>query len=107
MFTKVVVRDYHPTLRKEAILLASTMLKNPDALHKHFQRTSASATMSILYDYPTIKSEYDKALTEIHTFIDRMSIASVPGAYLVELFPWMIYIPERYASLPLILCLIT
>ena len=52
--------------------------------------------MSILYDYPTLENEHDEAVTQIHAFADRMSAASAPGAYLVELFPWMIHIPERY-----------
>ena len=99
ILTKVVVRDYHPVFCKEAVLLASAILKNPDALDKHIQRSSASATMSILYDYPTLENEHDETITKIHTFIDRMSTASAPGAYLVELFPWMIHIPERYESI--------
>jgi hypothetical protein len=54
--------------------------------------------MSILYDYPTLENEHDETITRIHAFIDRMSAATAPGAYLVELFPWMIHIPERYES---------
>ena len=62
----------------------------------HFQRTAASAAMSILYDYPTLETEHDKTLKEVHSFVDRVSVASAPGNYLVEVFPWMMYIPERY-----------
>ena len=71
------------------------MLENPEALDMHFQRSSASATMSILYDYPTLENEHDKNLTGILDFIDRMSAAIAPGAHLVELFPWMVHIPAR------------
>ena len=99
VLTKVVVHDYHPVLCKEAALLASAILKKPDALDKHFQRSSASAVMSILYDYPTLENEHDETITQIHAFIDHMSAASVPGAHLVELFPWMIHIPERYGPI--------
>ncbi len=99
ILTKVVVRDYHPIFCKEAILLASAILKNPDVLDKHIQLSSASATLSILYDYPTLENLHDETFTQIHAFIDRMSAASAPGAYLVELFPWMIHIPERYGSI--------
>ena len=106
ILTKVIVRDYHPVFCKEAILLASAMLENPHALDKHIQRSSASATMSILYDYPTLENEHDKTLTKIHAFIDRISAATAPGAYLVELLPWMIHIPERYESMPFFVCLI-
>ena len=99
ILTKVVVRDYHPIFCKEAIILASAVLENPLALDKHIQRSAASATMSILYDYPTLENENDDTLTKIHAFINRLSAASAPGAYLVELFPWMNYIPERYESM--------
>jgi hypothetical protein len=71
------------------------MLENPDASDNHFQRSSASATMSILYDYPTLENEHDKNLIGILDFIDRMSAAVAPGAHLVELFPWMVHIPAR------------
>jgi len=98
MLTKVVVRDYHPIFRKEAILLAFAILKNAEGLDENIERSAASATMSILYDYPTLESEHDEALTRVHAFINHLSAAAAPGAHLVELFPWMIYIPERYAS---------
>jgi hypothetical protein len=107
ILTKVIVRDYHPVFCKEAILLASAMSENPHALDKHIQRSSASATMSILYDFPTLENEHDETLTRIHAFIDRLSAAATPGAHLVELFPWMIHIPERYESMPFFVCLIT
>ena len=83
------------------------MVENPHALDKHIQRSSASATMYILYNYPTLENEDDETLTKIHAFIDRISAATAPGAYLVELFPWMIRIPERYEITPFFVCLIT
>jgi len=96
VLTKTTVRDYHPTFCKEAIILASSILDNPEALVNHIERSSASATMSILYDYPTLEGNHDKAITEIHAFINRVSAAGAPGAYLVDWFPWIMYIPERY-----------
>ena len=93
--TKGVVREYRPVFFKEAILLASAVLKTPDALQNHFERAAASAIMSITYDYPTLEDEHDNTITEIHAFLDRLSAAGAPGAHLVEFFPWMIHIPER------------
>ena len=96
--TKTAARSYHTLLRKEGIILASSLLASLRAqdLEKHFQRTAASATMSMLYDYPTLETENDKTLSEIHAFIDRLSVAAVPGTYLVDVFPWMMRIPERF-----------
>jgi hypothetical protein len=98
MLTKVAVRDYHPIIRKEAILLASSILQDPDGLDTHLKRSAASATMSILYDYPTLEDEHDKTIAEIHRFIGHVSSAAAPGSHLVELMPWMLYIPDRYPS---------
>ncbi|KAI9446203.1 cytochrome P450 [Lactarius indigo] len=95
---KVAVREYHPILRKEATLLSSAILDDQGALEKHFQRFAASAIMSILYDYPTLENNDDDTLKRIHTFIGRLSKAAAPGAYLVELLPWMMHIPERFAK---------
>jgi hypothetical protein len=95
MLTKAAVRDYRPVFFKEAILLASAILKTPDALGGHFKRAAASAIMSILYDHPTLENEHDKAITEVHELVERLAAAAAPGAHLVELFPWMIHIPER------------
>ena len=94
--SKSAVRSYHMILRKEGVLLASALLENPRALEKLFQRTAASAIMSIVYDYPTLEIENDKNVKDIRVFNERMSKAGAPGAYLVELFPWMVYIPEMY-----------
>ena len=51
--------------------------------------------MSILYDYPALETEDDKDLKEIHVFNDYVSEAAAPGAHLVELFSWMMHIPDR------------
>ena len=75
--------------------MASELLRNPEAREKHFQRCTASATMSILYDYPTLETENDKTLEEIHAYIDRISKAATPGEHLVDVFPCMIHIPDR------------
>ncbi|KAH8980328.1 cytochrome P450 [Lactarius hatsudake] len=96
--TKLAVRDYHPILRKEATILSSALLDDQGDLEKHFQRFAASSIMSILYDYPTLENNNDPTLKRIHMYISRVSKAAAPGAYLVELLPWMMYIPERFAK---------
>ena len=97
--SKAAIRDYHPVLRMESILLASALLEDPSALERHFQGIAASATLSIMYDYPTLKTEDDENLKGSRILINRMSAASAPGAYLVEAMPWMLYIPETCVPL--------
>ena len=63
--------------------------------------------MSILYNYPTIEKEHDNTVMEIHVLLNRIAAAAAPGAHLVEFFPWMIHIPERFHILTSIVRLIT
>jgi hypothetical protein len=85
---------------KEATILISSLLTPSDNLEheKHFQRLTASTMMSIVYDYPTVMSEHDPAVEKIEKYNHRLS--NTPGSYLVDVFPWMKYIPERSDSWP-------
>lgn len=95
--SKEAVRSFSPILTKEATLLVSALLTNPPSSDrtKHLQRAGTSAIMSIAYDYPTVISEYDTTIKEIDNYNKRIAYAAMPGNFLVELFPWMTYIPER------------
>ncbi|KAH8982276.1 cytochrome P450 [Lactarius akahatsu] len=95
--SKTAVLSYHNMLREEAVLLTSASLADPGALENHFQRAATSAIMSVLYSYPTLENEEDETVKEIYAFIERISMAAAPGAYLVDLFPWMLHLPERFA----------
>ncbi|SRR5260221_8181319 len=95
--TKTVLQRYYPIQTKEATILVSSLLTpsvslNPD---KQFQRLTASTIMSIVYDHPTIVSEHDHTVKQIEEFNNRISEAALPGAYFVDIFPWMVRIPER------------
>jgi hypothetical protein len=94
--TKRAVQNYHPIQMREATILASLLLSsascNPD---KQFQRLAVSTIMSIVYDYPTLMSEHDQVIKRIDEYVCRVSHAANPGAFFVNIFPWMMYIPER------------
>ena len=95
--SKEAERNFHPILTKEATLLVSVLLTNSSSSDpmKHFLRTGTSVIMSILYDYPTLISEHDTIIEQIDKYNQRIARAGRPGNFLVELFPWMMYIPER------------
>ena len=94
--TKVAVQRYHPIQTKEANILVSALLENPENRERHFQRTAASTIMSILYDYPTLSSWQDEAVQDMNRAVQGIR----QGAYWmsrVELCPWLLYIPQRLA----------
>ena len=91
--TKGAVQRYQSTLTKEATILASAVLANPEYRDQHFQRATASTMLSILYDFPTLTSAQDKVVQEIDRVVHQS--LRTAGSSFVEFFPWMIYIPER------------
>ena len=108
--TKRAVQNYYPIQTKDATILASSLVSSSGDvdLPKHFHRAGASTIMSIVYDYPTIQSENDPAVKNIENFMLRVSNAMTPGRYLVDIFPWMMYIPERSLILLMIsTCMLT
>jgi hypothetical protein len=97
--TKVAVQRYHPIETKEATILVSALLSSPESREQHFQRTAASAIMSITYDYPTITSGLEKVVQDMGIRIHQ-GVRAAAGTSLVEFFPWMIHIPERSTLSP-------
>ncbi|TFY58367.1 hypothetical protein EVG20_g8178 [Dentipellis fragilis] len=91
-------RQYHPMQVTEAILLTQSLLDNPEAWKAHIRRSAASFIMSMMYDHPPVLSESNLYIQHINENMERLSHACRPGAHLVELFPWMLYIPQRFAK---------
>ncbi|KAH9994277.1 cytochrome P450 [Russula vinacea] len=95
--TKVVVQRYHPIQTKEATILVSALLANPESREQHFQRATASAIISITYDYPTLASGQDNVVQDMNRSLHRTSHAAT-GTSFVEFFSWMIRVPQRFAK---------
>ncbi|KAI0297641.1 cytochrome P450 [Russula brevipes] len=95
---KGVVKDFYEPQTKEALLLAAGGLAEPAQWDKHLRRAAASMVLSVVYDQPTIRSEQDRNVKLINDFVQRLTRAAYPGAHLVEFFPWMRYIPSRFAK---------
>lgn len=99
--TKVEVQRYRPVQIKEANILVTSLLTNPEDRHKHFMRAGASMIMAILYNYPTLASVHDKAIEDVERNLRWSKRAATFGSFLVDSFPWMLYIPQGYGHSPL------
>jgi hypothetical protein len=99
---KRAVQNYYPIQMKEATILASSLLSSSTGakLEKQFHRVAASTILSIVYDYPTLDSIDDPTLKKIEDYVLRLSHAAMPGSYFVNIFPWMLHIPERFGYFP-------
>ncbi|KAI0064320.1 cytochrome P450 [Artomyces pyxidatus] len=89
---------FRPVQLREAVLLTLNILAQPAAWESHFRRAASSMIMSVTYNTPPLESEDDPRVKDVFDFVTRVTQALIPGAYLVELFTWMKYIPSRYAK---------
>ena len=61
-------------------------------------RAAASTILSIVYDIPSVSLADNPTVTNINKFTDIVVEYANPGNYLVEFFPWMLYIPSSVAK---------
>ena len=89
------VRGFYETQMTEAVLQACDLLASPARWDRHFRRTAASMSMSIIYGYPTLTSEQDHVVRAINDLAERLFNAVSMGAHWVQFFPWLRHIRSR------------
>ncbi|KAF8489336.1 cytochrome P450 [Russula emetica] len=92
------VKEFYETQMKEAVVQACDLLDRPTQWDRHFRRTAASATLSIVYGHPTLTSEQDNIVRVINDFSERLFHAVPMGAHLVEFLPWLRHFPSSLAT---------
>ena len=93
-FTKGSAMRFHEKHLAEAVFLGCDWLFEPAKWDHHLRRAAVSATASVVYDHPTIKSDQHPTVEFVNDLIHRVTSAALPGAHLVEFFPWMRHIPS-------------
>ncbi|KAF8489337.1 cytochrome P450 [Russula emetica] len=93
-----LVKDFYETQMKEAVVQACDLLDKPARWDRHFRRTAASATLSIVYGHPTLTSEQDHIVRVINNVSEPLFRAIPMGAHLVEFFPWLRHFPSSLAK---------
>ncbi|KAJ6573863.1 cytochrome P450 [Mycena vulgaris] len=89
---------YQPDQCKEAALNVLDLLNEPELWVDHLKQTTASSILSAVYAWPRIGSKDMPIIHRIHAHTARISGAVVPGAFLVEIFPWMKRFPSWLAK---------
>jgi len=97
-FSKSGVSIFRPVLNREAMILALDLMKSPSDREMYLRRHSLSIMLSINYNLPPAHSESDPLILEITDRTRHISHTLEPGAHLVELFPWLRYVPSMFAE---------
>ncbi|OAX41845.1 cytochrome P450 [Rhizopogon vinicolor AM-OR11-026] len=91
-FRPVVAPTYWPILRKEAHGLIRNILDTPGDLIEHLHHNAASVIMNVIYGIE-IAPRGDKYIDIAEEALDGMAKAAAPGAFLVNIFPLLKYVP--------------
>ncbi|KAE9389422.1 cytochrome P450 [Gymnopus androsaceus JB14] len=92
-FQSSVVSAFWPTQLKEAHKLIRRMLSHPEDLINHLRFNSASTIMNVTYGIE-VQDEDDHYITVAETALDGMAKAANPGAFFVDIFPILKYVPS-------------
>ncbi|KAI0028825.1 cytochrome P450 [Vararia minispora EC-137] len=95
--------NYYAIEGEEAARLALALANNKEAatagsfspLFVHF---AASIILAITYDRPVRNAEDAELVKTVKRMTLFLTKAAAPGSHLVDLFPWMLAIPDRFAK---------
>ena len=94
--TPAALRLYKPIQEAEASRLCYHLLQDPDRWEHYIDRFTASIVFTVAYGH-RIDSLNAKIVRQRLEFMQYAAELNVPGAYLVESFPIMKYIPRALA----------
>lgn len=90
--------NYQPLQEKESALLALHCLQDPGNWDDHLKRSAASTVLCAVYGWLSIDKSSDPFVDRINKLMHRLVYAALPGSFLVEIFPSMLYLPEWMAK---------
>ncbi|KAF7358526.1 Cytochrome P450 [Mycena venus] len=112
--TRQVSASYTPIQEREASILVKSMIEQPSlwdqnlrrkaffAINLHLltvaSRSAASGLLGVVYGLPSLDSTDDPLITRVDDFIRRLVRATLPGTFLVEIFPVMKRLPSWMAK---------
>ncbi|KAJ1306503.1 hypothetical protein OPQ81_007505 [Rhizoctonia solani] len=83
---------FRPLQQHEALRFAIRMMKTPEDLVQHIRHNAAAVIMKIGYGYD-VSSTSDRYISIAERALSLFAAATVPGAHLVDLFPWLRHFP--------------
>ncbi|KAF8975308.1 cytochrome P450 [Cyathus striatus] len=94
-FNAADVKDFRPRQIIAARRLLKRLLNGPDNIVKEMQQMSGEIILSIIYGI-NVQSSNDPYIDMAETGVQPILEASVPGAFLVDTFPLLKYVPTWF-----------
>ncbi|KAG9118491.1 hypothetical protein FRC07_006966 [Ceratobasidium sp. 392] len=86
------MQSWRPLQEQEALRFIQRLLHTPQDLVAHIRQTAGATVVKLTYGY-TIHDASDRFIITAEQAMDSFSALTTPGAFMVDVFPWMQYIP--------------
>ncbi|RYP40772.1 hypothetical protein DL767_001418 [Monosporascus sp. MG133] len=80
-------------LPQEAAMLTANMLRSPNDWRQHFELAVHAGSCAVAYGNGLRRDAMPRRASQMNAYFEHMVAAQTPGAYIVELFPWLNYLP--------------
>ncbi|KAF9871869.1 hypothetical protein CkaCkLH20_10501 [Colletotrichum karsti] len=94
--TRGPASQYQQLQEAESGHLLLRILDKPDGLFDHIQKLAGSVILKMTYGYNSEPFGSDYLVEAIAQVTHEFEKAVVPGAFMVDLFPWLRYLPEWF-----------
>ncbi|KAJ3804446.1 cytochrome P450 [Lentinula lateritia] len=87
-------KNYHDFQETECVVLLDQLMTAPNEWDNHLRRASASLVLRVIYGTPPLLDSQHPDIVRVNHFTERALSAAAPGAFWVEYFTWMKYLPR-------------
>ncbi|KAJ5388935.1 O-methylsterigmatocystin oxidoreductase [Penicillium cataractarum] len=94
--TKSAVRQFHNIQEVEVRRFLLRVLDCPEAILSHLKSEASAIILKMTYGYSIQPTDSDPLVEMINRMMSNLSAATVPLAWLVDIFPGLNYIPDRF-----------
>lgn len=89
---------YRPLQEKGSVLLLANLLQDPEQWNAHIKHSVSTTMLAMIYSWSPVYPNTDALVERIYDLAHRMAYAAIPGNFLVEIFPIMLYLPDWMAK---------
>ncbi|KIY64631.1 cytochrome P450 [Cylindrobasidium torrendii FP15055 ss-10] len=93
--SRSTIRRFHPMEELEAAKFMLRLLETPEKRSAHIAQNVAALVLRITYGYE-VKHEDDRMVRLVNDAMEELSVASTPGAFMVDLVPALQKVPEWF-----------
>ncbi|KAJ7065509.1 cytochrome P450 [Mycena amicta] len=94
-FNITAVKQFRPQETAAAHELLRNLLRDPDNVMSHFRHMAGRLIMDLTYGIK-VRAEADPYINMIEEAMHGLSVATIPGAFLVDMFPVLKYVPSWF-----------